>query len=179
MECRDRRLMARRGPRPKPTVVHKIEGTYNPTRHGKGRAQEPQPEADLGAAPLDLTDAETALWDHALGASPKGMLKETDRAAMIVLVEAGARHNEARRMQHLLDTDAQLKLVVRGKSGQLVESPYNRILDKTAKTILNACDRLGFVPTARPRIRLDETGQPVEGKAEDAWSMLRVIRGGK
>lgn len=170
--------MARRGPRPKPTVLHKIEGTYHATKHGKGRAQEPAPEADLGAAPLDLTDAETVLWDHAIASAPRGMLKEIDRPAMIVLCEAGARHNTARAMQHLLDTDAQLKLLVRGKAGQLVESPYNRILDKTAKTILTASDRLGFVPTARPRISIDKTGQPVEGTT-DPWSMLRVIRGGK
>lgn len=168
----------RSGPRPKPTVLHKIDGTFHPTRHGRDRAGEPQPEADLGAAPLDLTDAETVLWDHAIASSPRGMLKETDRAAMIVLCEAGARHNTARAMQHLLDTDAQLKLLIRGKSGQLVESPYNRILDKTAKTILVATDRLGFVPTARPRISIDKTGQPVEGST-DPWSMLRVIRGGK
>jgi hypothetical protein len=171
--------MARRGPRPKPTIVHKIEGTYNPTRHGRDRALEPQPDQDLGAAPLDLTDAETALWDHAVISAPKGMLKEIDRPAMVVLCEAGARHNEARRMQHLLDTDAQLTLVIRGKSGQLVESPYNRILDKTAKTILNASDRLGFVPTARPRIKVDPTtGQVVEA-GSDPWSMMRIIKGGK
>lgn len=172
--------MARRGPRPKPTVLHHIEGTLHTTRHIKGRALEPQPEADLGAAPVDLTDTETALWDHAVASAPRGMLKEIDRPAMIVLVEAGARHNEARRMQHLLDTDAQLKLVVRGKNGTLIESPYNRIMDKTAKTILTASDRLGFVPTARPRISVDpQTGQEVEGTGSDPWSMLRVIRGGK
>jgi hypothetical protein len=171
--------MATRGRRPKPTLLHKIEGTFNETKHGRDRTGEPQPEADLGAAPIDLTDAETALWDHAIGSAPKGMLKETDRPAMIVLVEAGARHNAARLAQHLLDTDAQLKLVVKGKNGTLVESPYNRILDKTAKTILTACDRLGFVPTARPRIHLDaNTGDIVEGKT-DPWSMLRVIRGGR
>jgi hypothetical protein len=171
--------MARRGPRPKPTVLHKIEGTFNPTRHGKGRALEPQPDADLGAAPVDLTDAETALWDHAVANAPKGMLKEIDRPAMVVLCEAAARHNEARRMQHLLDTDAQLTLVVRGKGGMLIESPYNRILDKTAKTILTACDRIGFVPTARPRIKVDPvTGQEVEASS-DPWSMMRVIKGGK
>lgn len=171
--------MARAGRRPKPTMLHKIEGTFNQTKHGRDRAHEPQPEADLGAAPVDLTDAETALWDHAIGNAPRGMLKEIDRPAMIVLCEAAARHNEARRMQHLLDTDAQLTLVLRGKAGQLIESPYNRILDKTAKTILTACDRIGFVPTARPRIHVDpQTGQEVEG-GSDPWSMLRVIRGGK
>ena len=166
------------GRRHKPTARHRLEGTFNPTRHGRDRRTEPLPEAELGEPPPDLTDAQAAIWRETVAAAPRGMLKELDRRAMGVLCEAADRHNIARSMQDLLDRgDVQLKLLVKGKNGALVESPYNRILDKTAKTILAASDRLGLNPTARPRIRL-EPG-PNAAEPDNPWSQFSVIRGGR
>ena len=59
----------------------------------------------------------------------------------------------------------------------LVPSPYNDILDKTAKTMMRIAHELGFSPAARPRLEID----PVDPDPEHAnpWAMLRVVPGGK
>jgi P27 family predicted phage terminase small subunit len=168
------------GRRPKPTIRHRLEGTFHASKHGRDRRTEPRPDADLGDPPLDLTDTQTAIWHETASAAPPGMLKDLDRRAMVVLCEAADRHNTARAMQDLIDRDAQLKLLTKGKNGTLIESPYNRILDKTAKTILAASDRLGLNPTARPRIQLGPPQTPdAPDLGDDPWSRLRLVAGGR
>lgn len=166
-----------RGRRPKPTSLHKLEGTFNPTRHR--RKGEPVAPGILDEPPFDLTDSQTAIWQECLANAPAGMLKRIDKKVLAVFVEAADRHNTARLCQALLDSDAQLRLLAKGPLGQLVPSPYNTILDRTADTILRAADRLGFCPTARPRIKLDEL-LPDE-PAADPWAPLRLklVSGGK
>ena len=40
-----------RGRKPIPTDLHRLRGTLNPTRHGKGRTGEPEAVADLPPEP--------------------------------------------------------------------------------------------------------------------------------
>ena len=40
-----------RGRKPKQTALHKLHGTLNATRHGKGRSGEPEAVGDLGPEP--------------------------------------------------------------------------------------------------------------------------------
>jgi DNA modification methylase len=42
------RLMPRPGPKPTPTALHRLRGSYNPTRHGRDRAGEPEAVGALG-----------------------------------------------------------------------------------------------------------------------------------
>jgi hypothetical protein len=167
-----------RGRKPKPTILHRLQGTYNATRHGKGRAAEPVAVGELDEPPINLTAAQEALWRECLANAPAGVVKRIDKKVLAVFVEAADRHDRARECQALLDGDAKLQLLVKGPLGNLVPSPYNDILDKTANTILRAADRLGFCPTARPRIKVDD--RPTEAEA-DPWAPLRlkVLPGGK
>jgi hypothetical protein len=82
---------------------------------------------------------------------PKGVAKKIDRGMLLIWVEAEDRHRTAMMMQAGLDSSASLKLLIRTSVG-LMPSPYNDILDKTAKLMLRACQELGFSPAARPRI---------------------------
>lgn len=167
-----------RGRRPKPTTLHRLEGTFNATRHRRGRAHEPVATGDLNEPPIDLTDAQSEIWRECVENAPAGVMKRIDKKVLAVFVEASDRHNEARVCQALLDNDAQLRLLVKDRNGNLVASPYNDIMDKTANTILRAADRLGFCPTARPRIKVDE---PPADDAADPWAPLRlkVLPGGR
>jgi hypothetical protein len=59
----------------------------------------------------------------------------------------------------------------------LVSSPYIRILDRTAKTMLRAVQELGFSPAARTRIKAPPPPKPEP--LDNPWAMLRLIPGGR
>ena len=163
--------------RPKPTALHRLHGTYNVTDHGRARALEPVPEGELGIDPPPwLTVSQAEGWRYAVENMPAGVLKRIDRGMLLVWVEAEDRHRTAMAMQAKLDQDATLKLLVRTPQG-LAPSPYNDILDKTAKTMFRAATELGFSPAARPRIHL--APEPGDADADNPWTTLRLIPGGK
>jgi len=54
------------GARPKPTALHKAQGTYRARRHGRKRADEPMPLGDLTEPPPDLTDDQQGVWRYAI-----------------------------------------------------------------------------------------------------------------
>jgi P27 family predicted phage terminase small subunit len=165
------------GRRPKPTHLHKLQGTFNATRHGRGRAGEPIAEGDLHSPPRDLTPAQKDVWRYAIRHAPRGLLKRIDRDVLAVWCEARDRWNTARLMQAKLDASGELKLLIKGPLG-LVESPYNSILEKTAKTMLRCATELGFSPAARPRLQIDQP--PLSPDPDDPWqTTLRLVPAAK
>lgn len=164
------------GRRAKPTALHKLQGTFHTGKHGRDRALEPIAEGDLFAAPRDLTREQKRNWRYAIEHAPKGVLKNIDRGILKVWIEAEDRHNTARLMQAELDKDSKLKLLIRGPLG-LVPSPYNDILDKTAKTLFRAAQELGFSPAARPRLHV-EPAPDAAADETNPWALLRLVPGG-
>jgi P27 family predicted phage terminase small subunit len=166
-----------RGRRPKPTALHKLHGTYNPTDHGRARASEPVAEGELDREPPGwLTAAQKQSWRYAIDHMPRGVAKKIDRGMLVVWVEAEDRHRRAMIMQAKLDANTQLELLVNTPHG-LAPSPYNDILDKCAKTMFRAASELGFSPAARPRIHLDP--EATKGDDDNPWAALRLIPGGR
>ena len=167
------------GRRPKPTALHRLEGTFNATRHGKGRAREPLPEGDLDAAPAWFSDGQREGWDYAIRHAPRGLLKKLDRGVLAIWVLAEDRLRVCSITQERLNEHSpDLPLLIRGPQG-LEVSPYVAIADKMSKTMMQAADRLGFSPVARPRLQIEPVA---EDKGDDTWGALRrfpVIPGGK
>lgn len=170
--------MARKpGPPPKPTALLKLRGSFNPTVHGQERRLEPIAPGELVEMepPPDLTDSQEDVWRFAIQNAPRGVLKAIDRDMLRIWVEASDRHNTARLMQAALDRDSKLKLLIKTPDG-LAPSPYNDILDKTAKTMIRVAQELGFSPAARPRIKADPP--TIDAVAEedilssDPWKFL-------
>jgi phage terminase small subunit len=81
-------------------------------------------------------------------------------------------------MQAQLDREAKLKLLIKSPLG-LIESPYIRIMDNCAKTMIRLAQELGFSPAARPRLKVDRPREPEQPEVSDPWAMLKVIPGGK
>ena len=163
------------GRRPKPTALHRLQGTFHTGKHGRDRANEPIAEGDLYAAPKGLTPSQRASWRYAVAHAPRSVLKKIDRSMLRIWVEADDRHSIAMEMQTLIDRDATLKLLVRGPGG-LKSSPYNKILKETAETMIRAAQDLGFSPAARPRLKT--TPEPEAEDEADPWTALRLIPGG-
>ena len=165
-----------KGRSPKPTALHNLHGTLH-ARHKRSRANEPMPEGDLERdPPLGLTPTQADGWRYAVDHMPVGVLKMIDRGLLLVWVEAEDRHRTAMAMQAKLDASSELKLLIKTPSG-LVSSPYVRILDRTAKTMLRAAQELGFSPASRTRVKAPPKSAAVD--PTNPWAMLRLIPGGK
>lgn len=160
------------GRRPIPTAVHKLEGTFNVTRH-RGRTFEPIAEGDLTEPPSDLTDNQQDIWRYAIQHAPSRVLKLIERDLLKAWVEAVDRHNTARLMQARSDTGRRWKLLLEG-----APSPYLRIMDDATKYMLRCVQELGFSPAARPRLKVDAPDDQ-DDQPDDPWATLRVIPGGK
>ncbi len=166
-----------RGRKPKPTALHKLEGTLSTTRHA-GRRTEPRAEGVLDEPPDWMTDRQQAAWRYAIANAPRGVLTRIDRGVLAVWVEAEDRHRTASMMQARLDSQTNAPLLSKTKDGTVVPSPYLSIINRTALIMLKAASELGFSPASRPRL-----GTPPEiddpGDEESPWRRLKVIYGGK
>jgi P27 family predicted phage terminase small subunit len=159
-----------KGRPPKPTALHKLHGTYERSRHDR-RAGEPKPEGDLDRPPKGLTPSQRAAWRYAIAHAPRGLLKRIDRGVLLVWIEAECRHRQA--MKEI----AKDGLVIYSAEGEPHLSPYNAILNATARTLLRAAAELGFSPVSRPRIRI--SAEPPPDDPADPWAMLRLVPGCK
>ena len=69
-----------RGPKPKPVSIHRLQGTYDASRHGR-RAQEPHAPGSLRdiRPPRWMTDRQKEIWSEALKDAPVAVLARIDR----------------------------------------------------------------------------------------------------
>ena len=165
----------RTGPKAKPTQLHRLHGTYNVTRH-RQRDGEAEAPGDLRAveAPADLSEAERAIWDHAIAHAPAGVLKDIDRHVLRLWCQAEARYMLARQMQAKLDERAGLQLLIKTKAGDMVASPYEGIMNRAARLSLRMAELLGFCPVGRAGL----TGKSKDGDDPDdaAWLEIDKLR---
>jgi phage terminase small subunit len=174
----------RGGRPPKPTALHKLEGTLR-ARTRKRRAQEPLPTGDLLEPPDWFNDHQRAGWRYALDNAPPHLLKRIDAGMLKLWVIADDNLRLAVISQNALnDRNPAAPLLVRSEGGGLALSPYLDAIDKCAKNMFRAATELGFSPASRPRIKLEE--DPLAGgrasETPDRWGDLRrfpVIDGGK
>lgn len=154
------------GRRPKPTALHKLQGTFHTGKH-RDRALEAVASGNLKHAPDDLTETQLAAWHYAIKHAPAGVLYAIDRDMLKLWVQTLDRHNEA-----------QLLLEYERDSILWINSPAHRIIDKTTQLLVRLAAELGFSPAARPRLRIDSLKPNEADKADDPWAKLRLIPGG-
>ena len=172
--------MPRPGPKPTPTALHRLRGTFNATRHGRDRAGEPEVAGALCAeAPDWMTPGQRESWAHVMAHAPAGLLKPVDRGVLAVWVEAEGRHRVATIQQARLDATSSLPLLTKGRDGQPSPSPYLRIIRQAADTMLRAAGELGFSPAARPRLGAASLPQDDAAESDTPWARLKLIHGGQ
>jgi phage terminase small subunit len=164
----------RRGPKPKPTVLHRLHGTFNATRH-RERAFEPLAAGALEdrEPPADFSEGERASWQYALEHAPRGVLRHIDRDILILWCKTSERYRRAEVAQAQINAQSPLPDVIRAPSGLLVPSPYIAIMNKAAILMLRIAEQLGFTPVSRPR--LAERPSPGSGFEDDRTRWLRVM----
>jgi P27 family predicted phage terminase small subunit len=174
----------RGGRPPKPTALHQLEGTYNPSRHGRKRASEPQPTGNLDEPPDWLNDSQRDAWHYAIANAPAYLLKKLDREMLAIWCVHADNLRLAVTTQNRLNMRSPgLPLLIRTPAGTAA-SPYVDVIDKCSKNMFRAATELGFSPAARPRIRLEDDPLTAASMptAPDRWGELKrfpVIDGGK
>jgi phage terminase small subunit len=149
------------GRRPKPTVLHKLQGTYHATDHGRDRALEARAEGPLRTTPSGMTPSQRLAWRYAIRHAPQGVLFAIDREVLRLWVETLDRKQEAqRRLEHAETPAAWLA--------------YHQLLNRTTVVLVRLAAELGFSPAARPRIHLDPA-QPSDDEG-NPWASLRLVQ---
>jgi P27 family predicted phage terminase small subunit len=143
-----------RGRKPKPTHLRVIEG--NPGRRPLNN-REPKPVGDLHRAPEWFSPDQHAMWAHAIANAPAGLLKHLDRDMMVAWCVACDLHRQATVAQGKLNAAAGgSSLLSRTPDGNFVQSPYLPIINRQATIMKAIAAELGFTPSSRTRIAIDE-----------------------
>lgn len=136
-----------RGRKPKPTVLKLIDGNPGKTKINKN---EPIPVGDLKDAPDWFSDEQKAAWDYAIDHAPKGLLKKIDKSALMAWVIAEDLFRQA-----VLKVN-QMNLIIKSPvKGDPMQNPYLPIVNKQAVNMLKAAAELGFTPSSRSRVTID------------------------
>ena len=166
-----------RGPR-KPISQHRLEGTFNVTRH-RSRAVDPEAPGELPAEPpAHLSPYQAVLWRHAVEHAPRGVLRRCDEGALLIWVEAADRHRSAMVAQNEWNAaHSDMSNVVHRANGDLAVSPLLAVMDKAGALLLRAGSELGFSPASRPGLATAEAAATPEPTSP--WAALKLMPGGK
>jgi P27 family predicted phage terminase small subunit len=173
-----RRSASRRGRPPKPAQLHKIEGTFQPVRHGAAATDLEAPgQLAERAPPRWMTRAQKKLWKEVLLDAPHEILRRIDWALFANYIELVDRHARAVLAQRQLDQSV-LPFLVRGKNG-LEASPYLRVINQCVMLMTRLQTEMGFTPVARARFRNGQTELDEDDAGWARLGRLRVVDGGK
>lgn len=157
-----------RGRKPKPTILKLIAG--KPGHRPLPRA-EPDPQGDLLAPPVEMTEAQKAEWRYALANAPAGLLRRLDRklfgewciascdltADELALRVEGTVVNRGGDERLTINRDgSQVKTV---RSASMVLNPRVKARRDAFDRLMKATSELGFSPTSRSRITLAGGGK--------------------
>lgn len=177
-------MTKRMGRPPKPTAVHRLQGTFLPARH-RGRARaEPPAIGDIPDDPPDwLTPHAREIWKVVVPYLVKGSIGGGDLHLMASYCDQAATHQRAIMAQAKIDGASETPFLAKGREGQVIASPYIAIIRRSALAMSHLGSELGIGPTARARIGailLGPDAPPAPaGQKEDPWSAFEVIPGGK
>lgn len=192
--------MGARGPRPKPTRMKVIEGTFRPDRAPKN---EPKPPAKIPTAPKWLGPDAKAEWRRVTKQlAPLEMLTELDRTTLALYCQAlqdylDAQRDLEREYQFMMERLQEAKDVVmlsnigRGQSadeaeplaqpmskltavtpkGATIIHPLVSIRNEAWKRVLKAAAEFGMTPSSRSRI--DLPAGPQSSAEQDPWAALK------
>lgn len=143
-----------RGRKPKPTRLKVVSG--NPGKRPLN-TNEPKPTAYLSTAPDWFDEMQTQYWDDAIESAPRGLLGTMDRELLSVWVCASVMHRRATEAQTKLDAGKSAPMLTKTPGGMPIQSPYIGIINKQAVIMLKAASEMGFTPSSRSRLSVDNS----------------------
>ena len=141
------------GPKPKPTHLHIVEGTFNTTRHRKRLKTEPKPVGNLSEPPAWFSEGQREVWSYGLKHAPAGLLKAIDQSTYVAWCVACETHRLAAEELAKLGLKG---LTTRGSSGLgVIQNPLVGIMNRQALIMLKHASEMGFTPVGRARVSVD------------------------
>jgi P27 family predicted phage terminase small subunit len=145
-------MMARRGPKTKPTQLKVLSGT---ARKHRLNAHEPRPEAARPAVPDHLTTAAQLEWARVVEEIVTlGILTNLDRGALAAYCQAYGRWVTAETaLARMAEKDAITEgLIIRTKSGNAIQNPLVGAANKAMADMMRYAAEFGLTPSARTRV---------------------------
>ena len=133
----------------KPTKLHVVQGTYQPSRHNP---KEPKPEQGIPRCPVGLSKKARKYWkEFALELDAMQVLTKADKYALRLLSEAFTDYDQA-----LEDLRNQPRIYAKkdnkGRTTSLAINPNVRLLRDTWNQIMIALREFGLTPSSRGRV---------------------------
>jgi P27 family predicted phage terminase small subunit len=152
----------------KATEQHRLQGTYQPSRHS--RRQDVPGGPELTQPPPGLSEAELRVWSELQRIAPAGLLKAADAHLVERYCRGMARYRQAAaelRGRPILTAEGTL-------------NPLDGALRRAERALTELGEALGLSP--RSRLRLLDGLAPPEGDyggLTSAFGELRLIRGNR
>lgn len=146
------------GRKKKPTELKIIEGTY---RKDRDNPLAPKVTGDLVSPPSYFSEAQSEVWKYAIENAPKGLLKKLDISILEIWVTAYVTYRESYAMVQ------EMGQVVTSPSGYPIVNPYLSNMNKQASIMMKAASELGFTPTSRSKVSIEQ-----ESVEDDPWAMI-------
>lgn len=150
----------RSGRIPKPTHLHILEGTYEPSRHGKKRKGEPMPKRDgrLPPPPAYLEPEVRDAWDNIAETLTESRIWTSDD--LRAFETFAGMWAVWRRVSKQVRDDGPLTVIMgRDKREIEVIAPWTKIWMDLNNRLMTYFDRFGMTPAARTRTReIDQGG---------------------
>lgn len=156
--------MGKRGPKPKPPALDRLDG--NPSRRPKGDGVLAQGQP---TCPAYLGSYARAVWKRIAASMPERLYAQADRELLAAYCATAQQHKEA------TETLQREGTVVVTSKGDLVESPWSKIRDRQAQKLATLGTRLGLDPSARAALHLPADDAPQASRL----GQLIAIQGGR
>lgn len=147
--------MATRGPKPKPSHLHLVNG--NPGKRARNTREAKPPLAEP-TPPPHLSDDAKVEWGRVMSQLTKcGLMTEIDRAALAAYCQAYGRWVQAERaLAEMAKRDLLTSgLLIKTTGGNAIQNPLVGTANKAMELMLKAAAEFGMTPSARSRINVD------------------------
>lgn len=149
-----------RGRKPKPTVIHVLEGGKEKTRRNLND-REPKPKPNIPKCPPHLDKEARAEWNRmAKELEPIGLLTNIDKAIFAVYCQAFSTWAQACKMIQ------EKGMVHLSPIGYPIQNPYFPIANKAKEHMMKALAELGMTPSSRSRIKADVPNNETRNEKE-------------
>lgn len=146
------------GRKKKPVELKMIEGTY---RKDRDKLNAPKVTGDLVSPPNYFSEEQTGVWKYAIENAPKGLLKKLDISILEIWVTAYVTYRESYAKVQ------EMGQVMTSPSGYPIVNPYLSNMNKQATIMMKAASELGFTPTSRSKVSVEQEQTEV-----DPWAVI-------
>jgi P27 family predicted phage terminase small subunit len=148
--------MGERGRPKKPAAQHKLQGTFQPSRHAG-----PALKIEVPNMPPDMQPLAQAAWKNITSKLfAAGLVSDLDQLSLRLLSESVWLYHEAQ------DLIIEKGLVIATIKGNLIQNPAIGVRNKAWAQIVKLASYFGMTPSARTGLQCGSAGEDEDGIAD-------------